>query len=210
VTWSDLATLVVALGTVALAYVTNRQVRLSRTSLDLSIRPLLADPSPPTATSEAEDLLFGAPGRISAQVKRGALFYTDPSEPGRDAAPGEFHLSVAFENIGAGAAAIVDAAVEPSVRGEIYVSRRFVPVGEIVRVNVSVLADLSGMERFRDMWWAMEGLSVLIRYTDSNGGQPLTSRAIFRQAATRTPYVEEVAIFAGKDQKLIARGRGSY
>lgn len=199
----DLATLVVALGTVALAAATYRQVHLSRSSLDLSVRPFLADPLPPTREGDQEELLFGAPGRISVQVAQGELFYQGE---GSDT----FYLSVAFENIGAGVAAIVGAETDPAVPGDINVSRKFVPVGAIVRVNLSVLTELPGAERFRDQWWAIKGFSVLIRYADTNGKQTLTSTASIGQAATQAPFVKEIAVFREGDSTPIAIGRGSY
>lgn len=199
----DLATLVVALGTIGLAAVTYRQVGLSRSSLALSIRPFLADPRPAPRESDPEDLLFGAPGRISVQVAHGALFYQGEGS-------GAFHLSVAFENIGAGVAAVVGAGTEPAVPGDIYVSRKFVPVGAMVRVNLSILTEVSGGERFRDQWWAMEGFSVVIRYTDAGGKQPLITRASIGQAATQAPWVKEIAVFREGESTPIAIGRGSY
>lgn len=199
----DLATLIVALATVALATVTYRQVRLTRTSLDLSIRPFLADPRPASTGSASERLLFGAPGRISVDVPSGTLSF-------QGAGSGAFHLSVPFENIGAGVAAVVAAETAPSLPGDIYVSRKFVPVGEIVRVNISVLTDLPGAERFKDQWWAMDGLDITLRYTDANGQQELASRASIAQYATQSPFIQEIAVFSAGKAEPIATGRGSY
>jgi hypothetical protein len=197
----DLLTLLVALGTFALAYVTWRQGRLSASSLDLSIRPFLADPSP--SKSGEEELQFGAPGRIMVRAPRGSLFY-------QGAGDGAFFLSVAFENTGAGLAAIQGAELDVPVTGDVFTSRRFVPAGELVRVNVSILTEIEGAERFRDQWWAMEGLAVSIHYTDANGRQPMVSRATIRQAATRGPWVEEISVSRVGSHQPITVGRGSY
>ena len=198
--WADVTTLVVAVGTVTLALVTYTQVRLSRRSLDLSIRPLLADATP--HADATENLLFGAPGRISVTVPRGALFYRGDGES-------TFHISVAFENIGAGVAAIEGGEMDPSI-GDVYVSRKFVPVGEVVRVNVAILTSVPGAERFNDFWWAMDRVTVSIRYTDANGKQPLVSRAVIGQAAVKGPWVEEIAVYRDGDGQPLAVGRSSY
>jgi hypothetical protein len=192
-----------------LAVVTFWQVRLNRTSLKLSIRPFLADPSP-EFRGRQDDLLFGAPGRASFRVPRGKFFYKSG---------GPFYLSVAFENIGAGVAAILSAEVDPPVAGDIYVSRRFVPVRGQVRVNVAVMTDLPEGERFKDQFWAMEGVSVVVRYTDANGEQPMRSKAVIMQHATRAPYINEIAVFRDREwwqrwqwwnPRPVALGRGSY
>lgn len=200
---SDVATLVVALGTVVLALVTSRQVKLSRSALDLSIRPFLGDPAPSSGSEEMEDLLFGAPGRISVQVPRGAFFY-------RGEGSGVFNLSVAFQNLGTGLAAVAGAEVDTGIAADVYVSRRFVPAGSIVRVNVSVGTSFPGNERFDDQWWAMEGLAVTIRYSDANGRQRLISRATIEQAATRLPYVAQIDVFREGEARPLVTGRGSY
>jgi hypothetical protein len=206
VSWAELSTLVVACGTAALALVTFWQVGLSRSSLELSTRPFLADPSPDTSALGHDDLLFGAPGRISVKVQRGELFY-------RADESGAFYLSISLENIGAGVAAIVGAEIDPSVVGDIYVSRRFVPVGGHLRINVAVLTEIEGAERFKEFWWAMGGVSVIVRYTDAKGEQPMRTQARIIQAATRSPFVDEIAVFRDRKwrkPKPVAVGRGSY
>lgn len=190
-----LVTLVLALATVGLARVSYRQLRLS-------IRPFLADPLPAEEGAE-ETLLFGAPGRISPRVPRGALFYTHER-------PGAFHFSVAFENVGAGVAAVTGADVDPDVSAGVHISRKFVPVGALVRVNVSVLTELPEAEQFRDQFWAMGGVTVSVHYTDANGKQPLMTRAVITQAATQGPWVHEIAVFREGRAKPIAVGQGSY
>lgn len=201
VTSADLlaiTTLVLAVATIGVATVSYRQLRLS-------IRPFLVDPRP-AGHGEEEQLLFGAPGRISPRVVRGALYYSSEQ-------PGAFHFSVAFENVGRGVAAILGAEVDPSVPGAVYTSRSFVPVGEIVRVNVSILTEPAEAERFRDQWWARGRPAVSVRYTDSNGTQPLVTRVALKQVATQGPWVDEVAIFADRwwrRWKPVAVGRASY
>ncbi len=91
-------------------------------------------------------------------------------------------------------------------------SRKFVPVNEIVRVNISILADISDMERFKDQWWAMDGFAVSVEYADSDGRQRLVSRAEIRQYATQGPFVQEIAVFKmkGKRKEPLVTGKGSY
>ena len=135
------------------------------------------------------------------RVARGAFFYQQA---------GAFYLSVPFENIGAGVAAVVEAEMDPAAPGSIYLSRKFVPVGEIVRVNISVMPEISRGERFRDFFWAMDPVSVAIRYTDANGRQEMMSRATIKQFATQGPFISEIAIFRAGQSEPIAIGRGSY
>jgi hypothetical protein len=164
-----LATVVLAIVTAGLVVVTYFQVRLARSARDQAIRPLLADPMPRRAEDEPEMLLFGAPGRASVSVPQGHFYFSE-------AGTGSFQLSVAFENIGAGVAAILSAHTEPRFHGDVNVSRKFAPVGALVRVNVSVLGGTAGSERFADQWWAMDGISVIIDYTDASGKQPQSTR----------------------------------
>lgn len=199
----SVATFVLAALTAGLVVVTYLQGRLARRALDLSIRPLLVNPGQQVADEGVDHILFGPPGRISAKVPRGTLFY-------QGAGSANFHLSVAFENIGAGAAAIIDARTEPDFPGQVYVSRTFVSVGSQVRVNVSVLVGEPGTERFNDQWWAMDGLAVVVRYSDTNGGQVMVSQATIKQYATMAPHVQELTVCSGDGQRVIARGRGSY
>jgi hypothetical protein len=197
------ATLMLAALTAGLVVVTYLQGRLARRELELSIRPLLVNPGHELADEGLDRILFGAPGRISVEVPRGELFY-------RGSGSKNFYLSVAFENIGAGAAAIIDARTEPSFPGQVYVSRTFVPVGSLVRVNVSVLVGEPGTERFENEWWAMDGPVVIVRYSDTNGGQVMVSRATIKQYATMGPHIEELTVCSGNGQRVIAHGRGSY
>ena len=175
-------------------------------AIALSVRPFLADPSPRGFTSIDEELLFGAPGRISVRVQRGTFWSDDSDDGGID------HFSLAFENVGTGVAAIVDARTDPSFPGDVYVSRKFVPVGSLVRVNVSVLKHLSGTgtERFSTHWWAMDGISVIIEYTDTNGGDATSSRAEIRQYATQAPFVQEIIVSRLSDGMPLAIGKSSY
>ena len=200
---ATVATLALAALTAGLVLVTFLQGRLARRALDLSIRPLLVNPGHELADDGLDHVLFGAPGRISVEVPRGALFY-------EGAGSGNFYLSVAFENIGAGAAAIIDARTEPSVPGQVLVSRTFVPMGSLIRVNVSVLVGEPGTERFKNHWWAMDSLAVVVRYGDANGGQVMVSRATIKQYATMGPHIEEVTVCSGDGRRVIAHGRGSY
>ena len=137
-----LATLVLASVTAGLVVVTFLQARLARNGLDQSIRPLLPDPLPRPATAEPEVLLFGNPGRDSVSVLQGRFYFSK-------AGGGGFKLSVAFENIGAGVATILGARTEPSVLGSVYVSRKFAPVGALVRVNVSIMGRMPGTKSAR-------------------------------------------------------------
>ncbi|MGD0145194.1 MAG: hypothetical protein ABSC92_18750 [Rhizomicrobium sp.] len=124
---------------------------------------------------------------------------------------GVSHFSIAFENVGSGVAAIAGGArVRPSLMGDVYVSRKFVPVGQIVRVNVSVLRGGRTPECFSTQWWAMDGIEIEIDYTDTNGGDPLTSRAVIRQYVTQGPCVQEITVFRKSDGVELATGKSSY
>jgi|SRR5665213_3154513 len=196
------ATIILAVATFGVVLVTYGQLRLARAAAQIATRPLLVDPTPQIAPVPQETILFGAPGRISPTVGLGELFYAQ--------GPGTFHLSVAFENAGAGVAAIVGADTEPHFDCDTYVSRRFVPPGSTVRVNIAILTTIAGNEQFDDHWWAMDPLALVIKYTDANGGQPMTSKALFTQAATRAPYVSKVEVYRGRKQELLTTGIGSY
>lgn len=198
------ATLVVAGVTALLALITFWQVRVTRSTLELSVRPLLANAKfDPT---RQEKLLFGAPGRISPEVPHGALFYESSTG---DA----FWLSVAFENIGSGPAAVSGAYVTPAIQASVHVSPTFVAVGEVLRVNFSILTSMPDNERFRDFWWAMDGLAVTVEYSDTNNGQRIRTTAHIQQAATQAPWIGSVTIeekgWRGT-WKLMARGHGNY
>src|SRR4051812_26837765 len=107
---------------------TYRQGVLARRSLDLSIRPLLADPSPADSSDVKDVVQFGAPGRNVAEIRAGALYYHTGDS-------GVFQLSVALRNVGGGLAVVQSTQTEPPVMGSVEVTRKFVPVGEQVRVN---------------------------------------------------------------------------
>ncbi len=116
-----------------------RQADLALSALSVGIRPLLADPRPAGfADFQEEKLLFGAPGRISPTVPWGNLWWEE------DGDGSVRHFSVAFENIGSGPAAIVAWRTNPEIPGSLYVSRKFVPVGSLLRLNVSVQTEISG------------------------------------------------------------------
>jgi hypothetical protein len=207
-----IATFVVAFVTLCLVAVTYQQGRLARRTLDLSVRPLLADAMTLREEGHPDEVLlvrppvetiqFGPPGRDSVQVLPGQFYYA--------ADEGKLQLSVAFRNVGAGVAVIKEATTDPEVLGSVYVSRKFVPVTERVRVNVSIL--LSGdslAERFKTHWWAMERFAVSIAYTDAHGRQPMVSRAEIKQAATQAPWVEEIAVFDRGQRRHAVVGRSS-
>jgi len=85
-----------------------------------------------------------------------------------------------------------------------------VPVGERVRVNVSILVEGSdATKRFATQWWAMDGFTVAIEYTDADGRQPMVSRAEIRQAATQGPWIERIAVFKQGKPKRAVIGRSS-
>ena len=109
-----LATLVVAAATVVLAFVTDRLAGLTRSTLDLSIRPLLADPVLVDGTEEMEHLLFGPPGRVEHKVHRGELYVEYTEE----------RFSVAFENLGAGVATVTGASLDPGSPGAARLASR--------------------------------------------------------------------------------------
>jgi hypothetical protein len=101
--WQFVVELLVAVGTLSLAAVTFSLVRrtagmvdVSERALSVGIRPLLADPRPAGFSDfQDEQLLFGAPGRISPTVPWGQLWWQSNSD---GSVP---YFSVAFENIGA-------------------------------------------------------------------------------------------------------------
>jgi hypothetical protein len=209
--WQLLVEILVAVGTLGLAGVTlglviktKGMVDVSRVAFELSVRPFLADPRPAESRTQQETILFGAPGRISPSVPYGSLFWD------RGVGGGVDHFSVAFENVGTGVAAILGWRTEPALPGDIYASRKFVPVGSLLRINVSVLHGLPGAERFVDQWWAMEGVEVIVEYSDTSGGEVLTSTASIRQYATQGPFVQQIALRRKSDGKLLAEGRSSY
>jgi hypothetical protein len=197
------ATLVLASVTGGLVLVTLFQVVLSRRALDQSIRPLLADPTRSQGDSDTEQILFGAPGRDSVAVHRGKFYLHRTT--------GGLQLSVPFENVGAGVAAITGARTEPAA-GEAYISRGFVPVGGSVRINVSILLGLPTTKKFEDAGpWAYEGFSVIIDYTDARGKQKRSSRAEIRQYATQGPFVQSISVTERRwMQDVTTTGRVSY
>jgi hypothetical protein len=56
----------------------------------------------------------------------------------------------------------------------------------------------------------MDPLAVVIRYTDADGRQPMTTRARLSQAATKDPWVSQVALFAGRRERPLGVGSGDY
>ena len=210
--WQFVVQLLVAVGTLSLAAVTfflvrrtARMVDVSERTLEVGIRPLLADPRPAGfSDTQEEQLHFGAPGRISPTVPWGTLWWETASD---GSVP---HFSVAFENIGAGPAAIVAWRTNPKILGDVYVSRKFVPVGSLLRVNVSVLTQMPEADRFKDQWWAMKGIDVIVDYTDTDGGEVLTSTATIRQYATQGPTVQQIKITRKSDGHVLATGESSY
>jgi hypothetical protein len=208
--WQFVVELLVALGTLSLAAVTlflvrrtARMVQVSERTLSVGIRPLLADPRPPAADAQDEQLLFGAPGRISPTVPWGKLWWKDRPDGS------VYYFSVAFENIGSGPAAIVAWRTSLNV-GDVYVSRKFVPVGSLLRVNVSLLLTGSDVDRFKSQWWAMKGINVIVDYTDTDGGEVLTSTATIRRHATQGPTVQQITITRKSDGRVLATGESSY
>jgi hypothetical protein len=126
------------------------------------------------------------------------------------------HVSVAFENIGAGVAAVLGARADPAatieeVRGHssIHISRKFVPVGALVRVNVSM--DV-GPESFGRGWFNSAGLSIVIDYTDAVGKQFQSSRATIDEYVTQSPFVKEIAVVRPRRWRKpeIVKARGTY
>ena len=182
-----LATVVLAIVTAGLVVVTSLQVWLARSARDQVVRPLLADPMARPKGEDPETIQFGAPGRATVSVPPGCLYFSEPGQ-------GAFQFSVAFENIGTGVAIIHAAHTEPAFHGDVYVSRKFAPVGSLIRVNVSVLGGMVGSDRFADNWWAMDGISVIIDYTDASGRQRQSSRAEIRQYATQGPFVQHITV----------------
>lgn len=209
--WTFAVQVLVAAGTLGLAAVTlvlvlktKGMVDVSRKALEVGVQPLLADPRPPVPGTPDEQIQFGAPGRISPTVPYGRLYWK------ADEAGGVSHFSLAFENIGAGVAAIHAARTEPSIPGDIYISRKFVPVGALLRLNVSIQGILPGGERFKDQWWAMEGIEVSVDYSDVAGGEILTSTASIRQFAVQGPFVQAITVRRSYSGEILARGQSSY
>lgn len=226
--WAFVVQLLVALGTLGLAGVTvalvvktkgmvevsKDAVVVSRNALEVGIRPLLADPRPHRQDDRDETILFGAPGRISPTVQRGSFFSNfiyDFNHEGVTPKGGS-HFSVAFENIGQGPAAISAWRTEPEFPGDVYVSRKFVPVGEIVRVNVSVLRGNPETARFDNFQWAtgwgdQEAIKIIVEYSDTAGGETLVSTATLQQYATQGPFVKSITVHRKSDGTQLALGR---
>jgi hypothetical protein len=211
--WEFTVQVLVALGTLGLAAVTlalvlktKGMVETTEYAFRVSIRPLLADPKPAGFTeTQDERLLFGPPGRISPVVQWGKLWW-ESSEDDRSVR----HFSVAFENIGTGPAAVVACRTIPEIPGSLSLSRKFVPVGTLLRVNVSVHPEMPGGEPFKDQWWAMGKISVAVDYTDTDGGELFTSTAVIGQYATQGPFVEKITITRDSDGSVLATGESSY
>jgi hypothetical protein len=199
---------------------------VAKRALELSIRPLLAEPrqvglreagsKPPPAifeidpTGATRELLvavpsgydavqFGAPARLLIPIPNGAFWW------GRKDAL--FLLSVPFENVGAGVAMIQDATVVPCGVVEIRTSAKVVPVGTSVRVSVSIPLGPPQVSQFEGDTWAADGVHVSIEYSDSDGGQTLISQMEIRQYATQAPFVETIAFFRKGESEPFVRGR---
>jgi hypothetical protein len=202
--WFDpvaVSTLALVLVTLGLVVVTGVQLVLSRRDVELSVRPLLAEAPEPAADGPPEAVTFGAPGRDTVLIRDGEFWFDRP-EQGRS---GNVQVSVAFRNVGNGLAVIVGAGTEPEVTGSRKTSRMYVPVGETVRVNVSTLVEDNGDDTER--WWHYANLAVFVRYTDADGKQPLTTKALVREYAVHEPHVERVEIWRdGDDKPFIASG----
>jgi hypothetical protein len=185
-----LATLLLVAATMLVALAAFRQATLAKNALELSIRPLLADPEPVTSEQEVEWTTFGPPGRDSIRLGVGVFFYREDGGL----------VSFPFRNIGSGAAVITNATTEPAINGSVYVARKFVPQGEHVRVNISRTpeGDHQSMP-----------LAVLIHYTDAAGRQAMISRADVQQAATQGPWIETISVFKKGHFKPFAVGRST-
>jgi hypothetical protein len=175
---------------------------VAKDALLVGVRPLLADPTLASDNS-AETLIFGAPGRISPDVPYGKLWF-DFNEDGTLA-----HFSVPFENVGSGVAGVSSARVVPNPNGDVYVSRKFVPVGALLRVNVSVLHPNTDTEQFQSDRWAVNGVLVHVDYTSSYDGEKFTATADIRQYATQDPFVQSITI-ASKDGTVVVSGQSLY
>jgi hypothetical protein len=218
------ATFVVAAGTLALAFVSWRQLRhnrdqvrltgdqltvagnqvglardqlkLARDAFLLSTRPLLADALAEGDTSEP--VQFGAPGRHQIDVSRHDLYF----EKNHD---GVLLCSVPFRNIGNGVAVIARVCVTPDPLGDVLCPRKFVPPGEFVRVNICAhtgpsMADAL-MEACREVGG---GFAVTITYSDTDGQQSFTTRADLREFATSPMCVKRVSVSRDGDPEPLA------
>ncbi len=56
----------------------------------------------------------------------------------------------------------------------------------------------------------MDGIDVIVDYTDTNGGEVLTSTATIRQYATQGPTVQQIEITRKSDGQVLATGASSY
>lgn len=215
------ATFVVAASTLALAFVTWRQLRhardqvglirdqvrlasdqlkvaarqvglarhqmgFTRDAFMLSTRPLLADA--PEEGGPTECVQFGAPGRHQVNVSKHGFFFEKSYE-------GTLLCSVPFRNIGAGVAVILDVSVTPTPLGEVFYTRKFVPDGAFVRVNICAHNDPSMadplMEACKE---GGGGFAVTITYSDADGRQKLITRANLQEYATSPMSVRQVAV----------------
>jgi hypothetical protein len=90
------------------------------------------------------------------------------------------------------------------------VSRKFVPIGSLLRVNVSINLGMPQSDRFKSQWWAVDGIDVSVDYKDTNGGELFTSTATIRQYATQGPTVQQITITRKSDGYMLATGESSY
>ncbi|MDX6288131.1 MAG: hypothetical protein QOG53_3616 [Frankiales bacterium] len=205
--WSEplaVGTFVLALATLLLVLVTGIQLRLARRTANLAIRPLLGEVPEPLEAADIESVSFGAPGRNREELRVGEFFL----RRGEDS--DVFQVSVSFRNVGSGPAVILGAGTDPAVTASCKVSRMYVPTGENVRVNVSALvtAGAEGARHLAD--WRTEGganFTIFITYADVDGSQTMTTRAVVREYAVHTPFVERVEIWRpGAKEPYLASG----
>jgi hypothetical protein len=195
-TAADWITLGVALGTLAVAVGTLRLAGVTRREVELSTRPLLADAGREELSGES--ILFGAPGRPSFNLGPGHAFFFRLGDDG------VLYCSVPFRNIGAGVAVVTSQEAEPAPQlGEVIVSRRFARPGEVVRVNISARADASSDERLAEALRAGE-FTVIISYSDADGGQRLVTHADVKRFAVSDFAVRRIAIFREGERKPFA------
>ena len=187
------ATLVLAAATLLLVLVTWRQTGYTRRAVELSLRPLLADDEV-RLDGLRESVTFGAPGRQTVSVAAGAMHYDDSGDT--------LQVSLSLRNVGAGAALITGAGLEPAA-GDVQISQMLVPTSGRVRVNVS--AHLTDLNPALTASVRQHGhVAVVVDYTDASGSQPTRTRADIQVFATMGPVVESVSIH-GPGGKLLAK-----
>jgi hypothetical protein len=195
---ATVATFVVAGVTLALVLVTGVQVRLSRSAFQMTIRPLLAE-NPPRPEAPTEWVAFLAPPIGGVEIPEHEFYWSFDDDLKRT------EVSVPFRNIGSGVAVVTSAAVQPVVEGAyITTSRKFVPPGEHVRVNVSAMANFPSDPLPLHPYGSF---SVIIGYSDADGGQHLLSRADIHSDERHDPYVRQIAILRkGETEPFVISG----